>query len=362
MSSSQHPARWWHRLEDGRLHCDLCPRDCTLHEGQRGACFVRQNVAGEMVLTTYGRSSGFCIDPIEKKPLSHFFPGSSVLSFGTAGCNLACKFCQNWDISKSKDMDRLLDSASPDEIARAAEAAGCKSVAFTYNDPVIFAEYALDTADACHARGIQTVAVTAGYIHAAPRREFYAKIDAANVDLKAFSDQFYFKLASAHLEPVLDTLHYIRHETNTWLEITTLLIPGKNDSDEELTAMCQWIARELGPDVPLHFSAFHPDYKLTEVPATPLHTLTRARAIGLRAGLHYVYTGNVHDTDGGTTACPSCRAPLIVRDWYQIDAYRLTADGRCPDCATPIAGRFDRFLPARQLGNRRVPIVLRAQA
>src|SRR5512144_1485992 len=235
------PGRWWHRLDDGRIQCDLCPRDCRLHEGQRGACFVRQREGDQIVLTTYGRSAGFCIDPIEKKPLNHFYPGSAIFSFGTAGCNLACKFCQNWDISKSKDMDRLMDQASPEQIAQAAADSGCKSVAFTYNDPVIFAEYAMDVADACHARGVQTVAVTAGYIHAEPRRGFYAKMDAANVDLKAFSEEFYFKLASADLEPVLDTLRYIRHETNTWLEITTLLIPGRNDSDEELTAMCQWI-------------------------------------------------------------------------------------------------------------------------
>jgi pyruvate formate lyase activating enzyme len=309
-----------------------------------------------MILTTYGRSSGFCIDPIEKKPLNHFYPGSSVLSFGTAGCNLACKFCQNWDISKSKDMDRLMDQAAPDEIARAAEESGCKSVAFTYNDPVIFAEYALDTADACHAHGIQTVAVTAGYIHAEPRREFYAKIDAANVDLKAFTDDFYFKLTGAHLAPVLDTLRYIKHETSTWLEITTLLIPGKNDSDAELEAMSAWIAKELGPDVPLHFSAFHPDYKMTDIPATPAQTLSRARAIAMQAGLHYVYTGNVHDTDGGTTYCPSCRAPLIVRDWYRIDDYRLSPDGHCPDCQTKVAGLFEKFI--RQFGNRRIPIAI----
>ena len=356
MSSNQHPARWWHRLEDGRVQCDLCPRDCALHEGQRGACFVRQNLGGEMVLTTYGRSSGFCVDPIEKKPLMHFHPGSRVLSFGTAGCNLACKFCQNWDISKSRDMDRLLDQAGPDEIARAAEASGCKSVAFTYNDPVIFAEYALDVADACHARGIQTVAVTAGYIHAEPRRDFYAKMDAANVDLKAFSEEFYFKLASAHLEPVLDTLRYIRHETNTWLEITTLLIPGRNDSDEELTAMCQWIARELGPDVPLHFSAFHPDYKLTDVAPTPLHTLTRAREIGMRAGLRYVYTGNVHDAEGGTTFCPGCAKPLIERDWHEILRYELNDIGRCRHCGTAVAGHFDGVRPSFR--RRRVPVRL----
>jgi pyruvate formate lyase activating enzyme len=356
MNTNHYSARWWHRLDDGRIQCDLCPRDCKLHDGQRGACFVRQNLDGAMILTTYGRSSGFCIDPIEKKPLHHFYPGSSVLSFGTAGCNLACKFCQNWDISKSKDMDRLMDQAAPDEIARAAEESGCKSVAFTYNDPVIFAEYALDTADACHARGIQTVAVTAGYIHAAPRREFYAKIDAANVDLKAFTDEFYFKLTGAHLAPVLDTLRYIKHETNTWLEITTLLIPGKNDSNAELEAMTQWIMQELGPDVPLHFSAFHPDYKMTDIPATPVQTLSRARAIALQTGLHYVYTGNVHDTDGGTTWCPSCHAPLIVRDWYRIDDYRLIPDGHCPDCQTRIAGHFEKF--TRQFGNRRIPIAI----
>lgn len=351
-----YPGRYWHMLDDGRMQCDLCPRDCRLHDGQRGACFVRQRIGEQMILTTYGRSSGFCIDPIEKKPLNHFYPGSSVLSFGTAGCNLACKFCQNWDISKSKDMDRLMDQAAPDEIARAAAEAGCKSVAFTYNDPVIFAEYAMDTADACHQRGIKTVAVTAGYMHAVARRDFYTKIDAANVDLKAFTDEFYFKLTGAHLAPVLDTLRYLKHETGVWFEITTLLIPGKNDSDEELAAMSRWIATELGADVPVHFSAFHPDYKMTDIPPTPGHTLTRARQIALRAGLHYVYTGNVHDTDGGTTYCPSCRAALIVRDWYRIDDYRLTPDGRCPDCGAAVAGRFERFTQA--FGNRRIPIAI----
>ena len=351
-----YPGRYWHMLDDGRMQCDLCPRDCRLHDGQRGACFVRQRIGGQMILTTYGRSSGFCIDPIEKKPLNHFYPGSSVLSFGTAGCNLSCKFCQNWDISKSKDMDRLMDQAAPDEIARAAADAGCKSVAFTYNDPVIFAEYAMDTADACHARGINTVAVTAGYMHAAARRDFYAKIDAANVDLKAFTDDFYFKLTGAHLAPVLDTLRYLKHETGVWFEITTLLIPGKNDSDEELTAMSRWIATELGADVPVHFSAFHPDYKMTDIPPTPARTLSRAREIALRAGLRYVYTGNVHDTDGGTTYCPSCRAALIVRDWYRIDDYRLTPDGRCPGCGAAVAGRFERF--AEVFGNRRIPIAI----
>ena len=349
-----HPGRWWHRLDDGRIQCDLCPRDCRLHEGQRGACFVRQRTGDAMVLTTWGRSSGFCIDPIEKKPLNQFHPGSSVLSFGTAGCNLACKFCQNWDISKSRDMDRLADEATPEAIARAAVAHGCRSVAFTYNDPVIFAEYALDVAAACHAADVKTVAVTAGYIHDAPRREFYAAMDAANVDLKGFTDDFYVKLCGAHLAPVLDTLKYVHHETDTWLEITTLLIPGRNDSDEELRAMCAWIARELGPDVPIHFTAFHPDYKMTDLTATPAATLTRARRIAQQAGLHYVYTGNVHDRDGGTTYCPGCHAPVIVRDWYRIEDYRLTADGHCPACHTRVAGRYTAY--TRAFGQRRIPV------
>lgn len=354
MNANVHPGRWWHRLDDGRIQCDLCPRDCRLHEGQRGACFVRQRSGDAMVLTTWGRSSGFCIDPIEKKPLNQFYPGSSVLSFGTAGCNLACKFCQNWDISKSRDMDRLADEATPDAIARAAVAHGCRSVAFTYNDPVIFAEYALDVAAACHAVDVKTVAVTAGYIHDTPRREFYAAMDAANVDLKGFTDDFYVKLCGAHLDPVLDTLTYIHHETDTWLEITTLLIPGRNDSDAELQAMCTWIARELGPDVPLHFTAFHPDYKMNDLAATPSATLTRARRIALETGLHHVYTGNVHDREGGTTFCPGCQAPLIVRDWYRIENYRLTADGHCPDCHTRVAGRYTEY--TRAFGQRRIPV------
>jgi pyruvate formate lyase activating enzyme len=351
-----HPARWWHRLDDGRIQCDLCPRDCKLHEGQRGLCFVRARHGDAMVLTTWGRSSGFCIDPIEKKPLNHFYPGSSVLSFGTAGCNLACKFCQNWDISKSREMDRLMDQASPERIAEAARQAGCKSVAFTYNDPVIFAEYAMDTADACHAAGVQTVAVTAGYIHAEPRREFYAKMDAANVDLKGFTDEFYFKQTGAHLAPVLETLEYIVQETNCWIEITTLLIPGQNDSDAELHAMTRWIVEHLGRDVPLHFTAFHPDYRMTDVMPTPPATLQRARRIALGNGLRHVYTGNVHDREGGTTVCPQCEAALIERDWHAIRRYELSDDGRCPHCATPIAGRFGAYREA--FGRRRIPVRL----
>ena len=354
-----HPARWWHRLDDGRIQCDLCPRDCRLHEGQRGLCFVRQRSGDAMVLATYGRSSGFCIDPIEKKPLNHFYPGSSVLSFGTAGCNLACKFCQNWDISKSREMDSLMDRASPQAIARSAGEHGSLSVAFTYNDPVIFAEYAMDTADACHALGLKTVAVTAGYIHPEPGREFFAKMDAANVDLKGFTEDFYFRLTGAHLAPVLDTLQHIAHETSCWLEITTLLIPGSNDSSREIDAMTRWISDHLGNDVPLHFTAFHPDYRMTDVPATPPATLARAREIARGNGLRYVYTGNVHDRAGGTTECPGCGKALIVRDWHAILEYGLTDAGACGSCATPIAGRFGKF--DAQFGRRRIPVRISAR-
>jgi pyruvate formate lyase activating enzyme len=354
---STHPGRWWHAIEDGaRIQCDLCPRDCKLHAGQRGACFVRMNQEGSMQLTTWGRSSGFCIDPVEKKPLNHFYPGSSILSFGTAGCNLACKFCQNWDISKSRDMDRLMDSATPEMIAAAAVRYGARSVAYTYNDPVVFAEYAIDTAAACRARGIFNVAVTAGYIHAEPRREFFSAMDATNVDLKGFTDAFYLKQCGAHLQPVLDTLAWIHHESGCWLEITTLLIPGLNDSDEELKSLTAWVARELGPDVPLHFTAFHPDWKMENIPPTPTATLQRARRIGLDSGLHHVYTGNVHDANGGTTSCPHCNKALIVRDWYEIRSYELAADGCCPGCGTVLAGRFGVF--GKPFGAHRIPVHL----
>jgi pyruvate formate lyase activating enzyme len=350
------PARWWHTLDDGRIQCDLCPRDCKLHDGQRAACFVRANQGGQMILTTYGRSSGFCIDPIEKKPLNHFYPGSSILSFGTAGCNLACKFCQNWDISKSREMDTLMDSASPADIAQAAKRYGADSVAFTYNDPVIFAEYAMDTADACHDLGIKTVAVTAGYMHLPAAREFYAKLDAANIDLKAFTDEFYFKLCGGHLQPVLDLIAMVHHETDCWIELTTLLIPGKNDSATEIKALADWCHKELGPDVPLHFSAFHPDYKLLDAPATPPATLTQAREIAMQAGLRYVYTGNVHNRAGDATLCPGCGQAVIERDWYEILNYRLDDAGKCQHCATAIAGRFGHF--DKSFGARCIPVHL----
>jgi pyruvate formate lyase activating enzyme len=348
------PGRFWHLMEDGRIQCDLCPRFCHLKDGQRGLCFVRARQGGQMVSTTYGRSSGFCVDPIEKKPLNHFLPGTPVFSFGTAGCNLACKFCQNWDISKSREIDTLAASASPQAIATTAGRLGCRSVAYTYNDPVIFFEYALDTAAACRERGLKSVAVTAGYICDEPRREFFAQMDAANVDLKAFSDDFYHRLTGGHLQPVLDTLEYIHSETDCWLEVTTLLIPGQNDSDDELHRLAGWYLDKLGPDVPLHFSAFHPDYKMTDVPATPAATLQRARRIAMDAGLHYVYVGNVHDAEGDSTYCPGCGKRVIERDWYQLGEWSLTDRGHCAHCGHVIAGVFDERPGA--WGPRRLPV------
>ncbi|WP_421861897.1 AmmeMemoRadiSam system radical SAM enzyme [Motiliproteus sp.] len=338
---TSYPTHYWHQLDDGRVQCDLCPRYCKLRDGQRGLCFVRGCKNQQIKLYTWGRSSGFCIDPIEKKPLNHFLPGTPVLSFGTAGCNLTCKFCQNWDMSKSRQMDTLADRANPRSLAETAERYGCRSVAFTYNDPVIFMEYALDVAAACHERDIRTVAVSAGYICPEPRVEFYQAMDAANIDLKGFSERFYRKLCGAELQPVLETLQYLRWETDVWFEITTLLIPDQNDSDAELEAQCRWIVEQLGPDVPLHFSAFHPDFKMLDTPPTPPATLTRAREIGLACGLHYVYTGNVHDRQGGSTFCPGCGALLIERDWYQLGHWGLNGRGGCRDCGRTIAGRFE---------------------
>ncbi len=354
------PTKYWHKLDDGRIQCDVCPRFCKLHEGQRGLCFVRANEGDQIVLTSYGRSSGFCVDPIEKKPLNHFLPGTPVLSFGTAGCNLACKFCQNWDMSKSREMDTLMDEASPEKLARVAEELGCRSVAYTYNDPVIFMEYAIDTAKACRERGIKSVAVTAGYITPEPRAEFFQWMDAANVDLKGFTEDFYWKICGGHLDPVLDSLKYIKHETDCWLEITTLLIPGENDSDEEIDAMTKWGVKELGPDVPWHFSAFHPDWKMMDYPSTPASTLTRAREIAMKNGLRYVYTGNVHDEAGASTYCHNCGERLIGRDWYVITEWNLDKNGTCPKCGTTCTGVFED--KPGDWGSKRMPIRLAEHA
>ncbi len=355
-SQTFHPTKYWHQLKSGRVQCDLCPRGCKLDEGERGFCFVRMRHDDEVVLTTYGRSSGFCIDSIEKKPLNHFLPGTPILSFGTAGCNLGCKFCQNWDISKSKEIDILADQASPEKIAQAAAQLGCKSVAFTYNDPVIFMEYAIDIAQACHELDIKAVAVTAGEIRPEPRVEFYKYMDAANVDLKSFSDDFYQRVCDSRLRTVLETLEFLKHETSVWFEITTLLIPGENDSEREIEELSQWLVAKLGPDVPLHFTAFHPDYLFMDHPPTPPETLRKARRIAMNNGVRYCYVGNVHDEEGSSTYCHSCGKKVISRDWYILGGWHLSETGDCLFCGTSCAGVFDG--PPGKWGAKRVPVRL----
>ncbi|MEO5338892.1 MAG: AmmeMemoRadiSam system radical SAM enzyme [Magnetococcus sp. MYC-9] len=349
-------AGFWHPLENGRIQCDLCPRNCQLGEGQRGFCFVRAHEGGRMVLTTYGRSSGFCVDPVEKKPLNHFLPGTPILSFGTAGCNLACSFCQNWDISKARQMERLAEHAGPEAIAAAAVRSGCRSVAYTYNDPVIFLEYAVDVAQACRAQGIRSVAVTAGYIHPKPAELFFRHMDAANVDLKAFSEAFYYRLTGGHLQPILELLEYLKRETSVWVELTTLLIPGENDSNAELEALTRWVVERLGAEVPIHFSAFHPDWKMRDKPPTPLATVQRARHIARANGVRHAYTGNVVDPEGGVTLCHGCGGRLIERAGYAVTGWHLDEEGRCRVCQTPCAGRFEA-LPGGW-GSRRQPLHL----
>lgn len=338
---------WWRQSEKpNRLECYLCPRLCSLADGDRGFCFVRQNIDGRVVLTTYGRSTGFCIDPIEKKPLNHFYPGSSVLSFGTAGCNLGCQFCQNWDISKSREIERLSESASPQAIASAARSWGCSSVAFTYNDPVIWAEYAIDTARACKELGIHAVAVTAGYISAEARDEFFRYMDAANVDLKAFTEDFYQKITYSHLQPVLDTIRYLARETSVWFELTNLIIPSLNDQADKLKRMCDWILNEIGDGVPIHFTAFHPDFRMQDRAPTAPETLRMAHKIALETGLKFVYVGNIRDTARQSTFCPNCNSLLIERDGYNIARYHVERIanqylGQCRFCKGQVPGRFE---------------------
>ena len=353
-SADSFPTHYWHKRDDGKIQCDLCPHFCQLKEGKQGLCFIRANHNEQIVLTSYGRSSGFCIDPIEKKPLNHFLPGTPVLSFGTAGCNLSCKFCQNWDMSKSREVDILAAQATPEKIARIAHGMGCRSVAYTYNDPVIFMEYAVDIAKECRKVGIKSVAVTAAYINPEPAKEFFSYMDAANIDLKAFSEDFYQHLTGGHLQTVLDTLVYLKHKTNVWLELTTLLIPGKNDSIAELDKMTRWVVEHLGADVPMHFTAFQPHWKMLDIPPTPEKTLTRARQIALDNGVHYTYTGNIHDKRGESTYCHHCGERLIGRDWYELSQWQLDKNGCCKNCGAACAGLFET-LPG-DWGAKRQPV------
>ena len=327
-------------LKDNKAQCLICPRKCILGESQRGFCHVRQNIGGEIILTSYGYNTGLAIDPIEKKPLYHFYPGSKTLSFGTLGCNMGCMFCQNWHISKSKKNPENLLKISPEQIALLAKKENCKSVAFTYNDPVIFFEYAIDTAKECHKLGIKTVAVTAGYINPEPRAEFFEHMDATNIDLKAFNNEFYKKLCLADIEPILDTIKYVKNETNCHLELTTLLIEGYNSSEKEITEECDWIVKNLGEDVPLHFSAFFPAWKLQNVPPTNPETLFKAYEIAKKAGIRYIYTGNIIDEKGSTTYCHNCKKAIIKRRGHVITEYNLKESGVCKFCGEKCLGVF----------------------
>jgi pyruvate formate lyase activating enzyme len=333
-------ANWWETTEKDKIKCTLCPRYCIIGEGQKGFCFIRENIDGKLYSTGYGRPTGFGLDPIEKKPLFHFLPGTEILSFGTAGCNLGCKFCQNWTMSKAKLEETNSLFATPEDVVELAKKYHAPSIAYTYNDPTIFGEYVIDISKIAREENIRSVMVTAGYIDKEARKDVYKFIDAANVDLKAFSEKFYHNLTSSHLNEVLETLIWIKKETDIWLEITTLLIPGENDSPDEIKAMCNWITANLGDEVPLHFTAFHPDFLMRDKPPTPHATLIMARNTALSEGIKYCYVGNVHDNEGETTYCPDCGAPLIKRDWHSVYG-NILVDGKCPKCGTEIAGVFN---------------------
>jgi len=336
--SEARQALWWQQSDEpGHVVCLLCPRHCDLKEGQHGFCYVRKNEGGQLVSLAYARPIALNVDPIEKKPLNHFLPGTSILSLGTAGCNMGCRYCQNWDLTKSRDDLRRTQALGPGAVVDLAVRHESPSIAFTYNEPTIWSEFVIEVSRAAHERGLRTVMVTNGYIDEQPLREVYAHINAANVDLKGYSEQFYQGMTLSHLQPVLDTLVRLKHETGTWVEITTLLIPGKNDDADETRRMCAWIVENLGPDVPLHLTAFHPDYKVRDIEATSGDALREARRIAMSEGMHFVYTGNVHDPKGQTTYCPNCEAALVERSWHSIGSVRIQ-HGKCGLCQTPIAG------------------------
>ena len=340
MDISHHIANYWISIDNESIQCQLCPRNCKLKNGQKGFCFVRQNINGQLLLNAYGHSSGFAIDPIEKKPLNQFYPGSDTLSFGTTGCNLGCQFCQNWDISKSTELEKLSTKATPKDIAQMAKQKNCKSVAFTYNDPIIFTEYAIDTAIECHKLNIKTVAITAGYINDLPRKDFFHHMDGANIDLKSISNDFYRKFCNVEIRPILDTLIYLKNETDLWFEITNLLIPQENDSTDQISKLCDWVLKNLGDNIPIHFSAFHPAYKLLDHKRSEPQSIIDAREIALKKGIKYVYTGNIFDPKGSSTYCTTCKKKIIDRTGYTIKNIHIS-NNKCEFCGSLIEGRFD---------------------
>jgi len=331
-------ARWWSPQGEQRVRCELCPRLCILDEGKAGYCRVRRNEGGRLSTEVYGSTSGWCVDPVEKKPLYHFLPGHPVFSFGTVGCNLGCVFCQNWGLSEL-GAQNMLRPARPEQLVSAALAEGCGALAFTYNEPAIAAEFCIDTAQACHASGIRTIAVSSGYVSGEAREAFFGAMDAANVDLKGFSEAFYHRFCAGRLAPVLETLEYIARSRRTWLEITTLLIPGANDDPDEIRALCAWIREHVGAQTPLHFSAFHPDHRLMDASPTSTATLRRSRAIALEEGLRFVYLGNIRDREGSITVCPCCGETVIAREGYRVLALEIH-DGTCARCGALIPGVF----------------------
>ncbi|SBW11535.1 Radical SAM domain protein [uncultured Alphaproteobacteria bacterium] len=352
-------ARYWTPTsEPGGLRCTLCPHGCALRPGASGRCGARANVGGRLHLLTWGRSSGFCIDPVEKKPFAHVLPGSASLSFGGFGCNLSCACCQNWEISRTRGAHGPVHRAA--DIAAAARREGCRSVAITYNEPLIALEWASEVAAAARAEGLRVLGVSAGYLAEAARPEFFACFDAVNLDLKAFSDDTYRRLCGARLAPVLETLKYGVRASRAWIEITTLVIPGVNDGDAEIAALAEWIAAELSPEVPLHLSAFHPAHRMRDRPPTPAATLVRARDRARAEGLKFVYVGNLAVADGGITRCPGCGRAAIARDGAALAAYGLDDAGRCRECGTAIPGVFDG--PPGDWGNRRRPLAIPANS
>ena len=336
-------ARYWSALDGGAVQCGLCPHQCRIAEGKRSRCHGRVNHGGRLVAETWGHPVAMALDPIEKKPLNHFLPGTPVLSLGTRGCNLSCRFCQNWELSHpSPPGGRIGREVSPDEVARSAGEHGAPSVAATYNEPAVWAEYAMDIADACHARGVRMVAVTSGYISGRAREDFFRRMDATNVDLKSMREAFYQRLCGASLAPVLETLEYIRKETDGWLEVTTLVIPGENDSEAELDELTAWVAGHLGVETPLHFSAFHPDGEMRDHSRTPLATLRRARERAQANGLRHVYAGNIRgEPDWTATCCAGCGARLIDREGFGAQLSGMAKDGRCQTCGRACAGVWE---------------------
>jgi pyruvate formate lyase activating enzyme len=323
--------------ENNKVQCEICPRRCEMPLNQSGYCYVRKNINGQVVLETYGYNTGLAIDPVEKKPMYHFYPASKVLSFGTLGCNMGCLFCQNSSTTKVKAPINQCQTAAPEQIVNTAKAYGCKCVAFTYNDPIVFFEYAIETAKLCRKAGIKTIAVTSGYMNPEPAKEFYSLMDGANIDLKGFSDDFYIKNCSAHLPPVLETIKYAVNKTKCFVELTTMLIEGEND--QFIEQECEWILKNLGDSVPLHFSAFFPKYKFVNRPATTYETLEKAYKKAKEMGLKYVYTGNLSTIETSTTYCKKCGEPLIKRDGYNIIGNNVE-DGKCKFCNTKVDGRF----------------------